>query len=343
MCIWGGRDFAEGVQTCSSAKNFGAVNALSEKQKSRSESCAIAKAGEFSKKKTFRPIFAICIFFDISSHLSGARKATGASNPQCPLHAFPVSANSAGRSPLGSHRKKQAGFRKSSAAAPALVGVAAAIALSAQVTPASAQVIPAQASVSATHGTNLRGVSDARLLSATRPVAATARTYTVRPGDSLSGIARKIYGDPDAWPVLYWANRGHIHWANDISVGQVLTVPVKPAHIPGAPSELAPAPAPVQTTQTAQPAVAEPVQTTSTYTGDGSFQECVINAESGGDSQVMNSSGHYGLYQFSASTWAEYGGDPADFGDASVAEQNQVFDTAVSDGGSSNWTAYDGC
>jgi len=46
---------------------------------------------------------------------------------------------------------------------------------------------------------------------------------------------------------------------------------------------------------------------------------------------------------FSASTWAEYGGDPADFGDASVAEQNQVFDTAIADGGESNWSAYDGC
>jgi len=57
----------------------------------------------------------------------------------------------------------------------------------------------------------------------------------------------------------------------------------------------------------------------------------------------MNGSGHYGLYQFSASTWAEYGGNPADFGDASVAEQNQVFANAMASGGESNWSAYDGC
>jgi hypothetical protein len=57
----------------------------------------------------------------------------------------------------------------------------------------------------------------------------------------------------------------------------------------------------------------------------------------------MNASGHYGLYQFSASTWAEYGGNPADFGDASVAEQNQVFDNAIAAGGASNWSLYDGC
>jgi Transglycosylase-like domain len=74
-----------------------------------------------------------------------------------------------------------------------------------------------------------------------------------------------------------------------------------------------------------------------------SFQECVIARESGGNSQVMNSSGHYGLYQFSASTWAAYGGNPADFGDASVAEQNQVFDNAIAAGGESNWSPYDGC
>jgi hypothetical protein len=57
----------------------------------------------------------------------------------------------------------------------------------------------------------------------------------------------------------------------------------------------------------------------------------------------MNSSGHYGLYQFSSSTWAEYGGNPADFGDASASEQNQVFDNAIAAGGQSNWSAYDGC
>jgi hypothetical protein len=58
----------------------------------------------------------------------------------------------------------------------------------------------------------------------------------------------------------------------------------------------------------------------------------------------MNASGHYGLYQFSASTWAAYGGSASDFGDASAAEQNQVFDNAMATpGGAGNWSAYDGC
>ncbi|MGH3261012.1 MAG: transglycosylase family protein, partial [Trebonia sp.] len=73
------------------------------------------------------------------------------------------------------------------------------------------------------------------------------------------------------------------------------------------------------------------------------FQACVIARESGGNPQVMNASGHYGLYQFSAGTWAAYGGNPADFGHASVAEQNQVFANAIAAGGESNWAPYDGC
>jgi Transglycosylase-like domain len=73
------------------------------------------------------------------------------------------------------------------------------------------------------------------------------------------------------------------------------------------------------------------------------FQACVIARESGGNPQIMNASGHYGLYQFSESTWIAYGGSAADFGHASVAEQNQVFANAIAAGGESNWAPYDGC
>jgi len=261
---------------------------------------------------------------------------------------------------LGRHRSKRTQFiisnRLPFAAAPALIGVAAAITLSASITPS-----PAFASTTTPHiapaGQSWR-VANARLLAAIHPIAqkpATAHKtagrpakYTVRPGDTLSTIAGKVYHDPGAWPVLYWANRDKIRWANSVDVGQALTVPVKPARIPAAPSQLGPAPAPAPVPQSASTepvatAVAAPEQSASTYSGSGSFQECVIASESGGNSQVMNSSGHYGLYQFSSSTWAEYGGNPADFGDASAAEQNQVFDNAIAAGGQSNWSAYDGC
>jgi LysM repeat protein len=175
--------------------------------------------------------------------------------------------------------------------------------------------------------------------------------YVVKSGDTLASIAQRLYHSSNYWTVLYWANHREIRYANEIQAGQVLTVPAKPAKIPGAPTALAPAAAPATSTasvgesdSSASVPQAAPAPTESSYSGNAdSFQACVIAAESGGNPQVMNASGHYGLYQFSESTWVEYGGSAADFGDASVAEQNQVFDNAIAAGGASNWSLYDGC
>ncbi len=129
----------------------------------------------------------------------------------------------------------------------------------------------------------------------------------------------------------------------------MLTIPAQPAHIPSPPGQLAPAAQPAAT-YVPQHASTQPVVAQSgwggTYMGrvpGGAFGQCVVSPESGGQAQIMNSTGHYGLYQFSASTWAEYGGNPADFGNASVAEQNQVFANALAAGGQGNWSPYDGC
>jgi Transglycosylase-like domain len=91
--------------------------------------------------------------------------------------------------------------------------------------------------------------------------------------------------------------------------------------------------------------VGDPAAVTGRRTGTpgGSFGQCVIARESGGEAQVMNATGPCGLNQFSASTWAEYGGSPADFGNASVAEQNRVFADALAAGGQSNRSPCDGC
>jgi Transglycosylase-like domain/LysM domain len=185
--------------------------------------------------------------------------------------------------------------------------------------------------------------------------------YRVRAGDSLSSIAGRFYHDPAAWPVIYWRNQREIHWANEITAGQELRIPARPARIPAAPAALAP---PVPTVRQHVPRHARqapvhvrsapvrpaPVQADQVadfvYTGPvpgGAFGRCVVERESGGQTQIMNATGHYGLYQFSAATWAAYGGNPADFGHATVAEQNQVFATALADGGQSNWAPYDGC
>jgi len=245
---------------------------------------------------------------------------------------------------LGCHSKSkrsQITRRLTTAAVPALAGVAAVLCLSPQ-----AQASPLATHVSFDHATAADtlgrvGQSSAELVAASRlAVASVPAKYTVRPGDSLSSIAGRVYHDQAAWPAIYWANHSKIHSANDISVGQVLRIPAKPARIPNAPAQAGSVA--VAASQSEGVAYA-PAETASTYSGDGGFTSCVIARESGGNSQVMNSSGHYGLYQFSASTWEAYGGSASDFGNASVAEQNQVFDNALAAGGQSNWSAYDGC
>ncbi len=179
--------------------------------------------------------------------------------------------------------------------------------------------------------------------------------YTVQSGDTLAAVAQQVYHSDRYWPVLYWANHTQVKFANELTVGQVLVVPAKPAKIPAPPSALGPAPAPVAPTGSSQAAgtsqaapsggstQAAVTTTTVSTSGYSSFQACVISRESGGNPQVMNGSGHYGLYQFSESTWVAYGGAAADFGHASVAEQNQVFANAMAAGGESNWAPYDGC
>jgi hypothetical protein len=166
----------------------------------------------------------------------------------------------------------------------------------------------------------------------------------VRPGDSLSGIAARYHIE---WTGLYEANRATIGGNPNLLVpGEHLRVPsaASAARLaasyqpPAAAVTLVPAPAPAAT----EPVAAQDTSFEETAPA-GSFQQCVISRESGGAAQVMNGSGHYGLYQFSYSAWVAAGGNPADFGSASVAEQNQVFATAYAEDGTSPWAPYDGC
>jgi LysM repeat protein len=52
-----------------------------------------------------------------------------------------------------------------------------------------------------------------------------ARTYTVRPGDTLSSIAERYYHNPADWRWLYEANRSKVTNPNVIYVGETLNVP----------------------------------------------------------------------------------------------------------------------
>jgi plastocyanin len=252
------------------------------------------------------------------------------------------------------------------AAAPTLAGVAAAICLSPQ-TPAQAAMLPSaqgnSANQTTSHTINLPAayhkaptaaqlLADSKQAAKAKQAASIPARYTVKPGDSLSLIASKMYHNPAAWPAIYWANHSQLKWANIIDAGQVLTIPAEPTRIPKAPSMLAPpAPTYVPRHAVAQAAPAQttaPVQTTvdTNYGGEypgGAFGACVVARESGGNPDIWNASGHWGLYQFSESTWEAYGGSPELFGSATVAEQNAVFATALAEGGQDNWAPYDGC
>jgi len=307
--------------------------------------CSLAGCGRFSP------------FWEIKSQVAYKLPGCQALRRQhARCAAFPVSAYCSGRTLLGCHRKaprNRITHLLPKAAVPAVAGVAAAVCLAPQ-----ALADPAPAAHAAGHSAAVAGAIASRddTLTAVKRAAHTAAparptSYTIRSGDSLSSIAGKVYHKQDAWPVLYWANRGTIRWANIIGEGQVLKVPAMPAKIPAAPSQLAPAPppapapAPVAASSAAPAQASSSVSSSSHYSGgaSSSYEACVIARESGGNSQVMNSSGHYGLYQFSASTWAAYGGSASDFGHASAAEQHRVFSNAMAQGGQSNWSPYDGC
>ena len=59
----------------------------------------------------------------------------------------------------------------------------------------------------------------------TKAAPSASRTYTVRSGDTLSGIARKFYGNSARWTWIYAANRSKISNPNSIYVGGKLTIP----------------------------------------------------------------------------------------------------------------------
>ena len=177
-----------------------------------------------------------------------------------------------------------------------------------------------------------------------------AHTYTVRPGDSLSAVAARKCGQSREWTGIYAASRLH-GWtaknANVLSTGQhlYLSCTYDARQLRFAP---APPPPPVRAVVAVATASTggyhRTYQTASSYHGaSGSYQACVIARESGGNSQVMNSSSHYGLYQFDYQTWVSGGGAGADFGHASVAEQNRVFAAVYAARGTQPWSPSDGC
>jgi len=127
------------------------------------------------------------------------------------LHRRPHKIRRTGRHATPSQVEKVAGTAAKAAPAVAIAGALVALPQSAHAevkTQASATTVTEQA-----HTTALV------------KKAAASRTYTVRSGDTLSAIAKRLYGNPAHWTWIYAANRSKIHNPNSIFVGEKLTIP----------------------------------------------------------------------------------------------------------------------
>src|SRR3954468_10721410 len=60
---------------------------------------------------------------------------------------------------------------------------------------------------------------------ASSPAPAGERTYTVRPGDTLSKIAKETLGEANAYMEIFNANRDQLSDPDKIKPGQVLKIP----------------------------------------------------------------------------------------------------------------------
>jgi cell wall-associated NlpC family hydrolase len=168
----------------------------------------------------------------------------------------------------------------------------------------------------------------------------------VKHGDSLSSIAKRVLGNSHWWPQIFWRNTRVLRGSTTLYAGTVLHFGSPWAHRPKIPAKFR-----VRTVSVAAGSTGSaPVSSSpppASYGGGGvggAFGACVRAAESGGNYQIWNASGHYGAYQFSEATWIAYGGSAASFGHASPALQDQVFMNAMSTpGGYLNWQPYDHC
>ena len=111
-------------------------------------------------------------------------------------------------------------------AAPALA-VSGALAAAPQLLAAApAAAMPANAA--ATQATQTAQATAVRLDATQQQADQAQRMYTVRSGDTLSGIAQRFYGHPSDWAYLYKINKATVSNPNLIFAGQQLAVPTDP-------------------------------------------------------------------------------------------------------------------
>lgn len=68
-------------------------------------------------------------------------------------------------------------------------------------------------------------VGDIKVSPQAAAVGTSGKTYTVQPGDTLSGIAKKHLGDGNAYMQIFNANKDQLTDPDQIKPGQVLRIP----------------------------------------------------------------------------------------------------------------------
>ena len=164
--------------------------------------------------------------------------------------------------------------------------------------------------------------------------------YTVRPGDTLSVIARQEYGSRADWPALWWTNRHQIANPDAIVAGERLRLStwhprkawLRRAAMAAEGTSLAPA--------SAQGPSSLPVAATSYPAASGGVNWAAIAAcESGGNWSDNTGNGFYGGLQFSEGTWLAYGGGQyaSTAAGASQAQQIAVAERVLAGQGIGAW------
>jgi LysM repeat protein len=166
------------------------------------------------------------------------------------------------------------------------------------------------------------------------------RTYTVRPGDTLSSIAQRFYGNSADWTWLYHVNKSKVSNPNNIYVGEKLQVPYDP---PANAASYAPKHAKATTLTSS----ARKLSGTLGCSGlealweaaGGSHAEAFIAAEiamaeSGGNQYALSPTNDYGYWQINGShgpAMATF--NPMGNAKAAIAISNNGHDWAA-------WTTY---
>jgi LysM repeat protein len=143
-----------------------------------------------------------------------------------------------------------------------------------------------------------------------RHTAPATRTYTVRPGDTLSAIAQRFYGNPADWTWLYHVNSSVISNPNEIYVGEVLKIPSDP---PADAASYAPKHAQTATTLTSSSTRLSGTlgcsglealwEAAGGSSGEAFMAAEIAMAESGGNQYAVSPTDDYGYWQINMPSW----------------------------------------